>query len=127
MNGWWRIGVVLASLSGAIIGLAAWEQESHSTIYDVSGSAKANQFEDTLMRHSLVAMENQNNPELRQCAKGTAYVFSENPRGSYSISCKNKLSYTATRTLLWAGLPFVILLVIGHTIAWIYRGFRPAE
>ncbi len=111
MSGWRRLWIVASLLFGALTYLVAYDNYRRaSALMDFNGDSEA------------FWMAAHHNRELGNCIWATAKA--DHWTGTtYMISCQNADPWLFAS--LWAFLPAIILAVVGITVRWVYRGFRP--
>lgn len=126
MNGWQRIGVVLAILFGVPAFLIAYSENDSAYGYVIpSDNVKA--FKGQEFWNALYQQAQKDDPDrYRGCIQSTIKLRA--PYGdydsSYTVSCQKTVTYAVTNSILWALLPGMIFWVIGMTVAWVIAGFR---
>lgn len=111
MSGWRRLWIVSSVVFGVLAFLIAHENNSRASSY-VSWNGNDEAFWSAAYA----------DPALAGCDWRTAeakYPIA----GSYSVSCETRDPFTPA--LPWAFLPAMFMAVVGLTLRWIYRGFRP--
>ncbi len=126
MNGWQRIGVVLAALFGVPAFFLAYDQydTTYGTIYpsEETKALDGQEFWNALWREA----NKQNPAKYEGCMVST--VEMEPPISEFSsdyiITCENKQSYTFFWSFFWGLIPGIFVFFFGYTIAWVVAGFR---
>jgi hypothetical protein len=113
MSGWRRLWIVLSVIFGALAFTEAWHDYSHASAwvaYDgnsVAFWARARADEG-----------------LRGCDVSTMRTGYQSGNGWW-VSCDTSDPFTPA--LLWFFAPGMAMAVIGLTVRWIWRGFRPRD
>ncbi len=126
MNGWERIGVVLAILFGVPAFLIAYS-ENDSAYGSVYPTEEVKALKGQEFWNALYSQAQTNDPErYKGCISST--VEMRPPIGtydqSYSISCDKTVAYAISNSILWGLLPGFVFWIFGITIAWIIAGFK---
>ena len=126
MNGWQRIGVVLAVLFGIPAFFIAYS-EYDSAYGSVTPSESVKALKGQEFWNALYSQAESSDPGLYDgCVPSTIRMqapYSEYD-SSYSVSCDKSREYAVIHSLPWALLPGVIFWIIGMTVAWVIAGFR---
>lgn len=125
MNGWWRIGVVIAGLIAIPAAMVGWENAARGYAWGIPPPRLAPIGSVKLTVEQQVWNENKSRRDLKACDLETVRVTADTYGGTYSISCDKGMWAQANGAITYGAIPFGILLMIGSLIAWIYRGFRP--
>jgi hypothetical protein len=126
MNGWERIGVVLAILFGVPAFLIAYSQNdsAYGSVYPANDvkTLKGQEF-----WNAIYSQAQADDPErYKGCISSTVEMRA--PIGeydqSYSISCDKTVKHAVRKSILWGLLPGFIFWIFGVTVAWIISGFK---
>jgi hypothetical protein len=127
MNGWKRLGVVLATLLGVPIFLIVY-----SNSRNVSGYINAAVIVDVGMPQEVsgvLSRQVADDDRFRQCHRSTIkidpipYVLDTGEAG-YKVSCHKTFVGAGIPAIAWALLPATVIWVMGSIAAWVIAGFR---
>jgi hypothetical protein len=126
MNGWQRIGVVLAFLLGVPTYLIAYEtyDSAYGNIYPSAEvkALKGQDFWDALYKQA----ETSDPDRYEGCILSSVKMqgaYSQHDK-AYSVSCDKTVTHAFEHSILWALLPGLVLWLAGLTVAWVAAGFR---
>ena len=126
MNGWERIGVVLAILFGVPAFLIAYS-ENDSAYGSVYPTTDVKALKGQEFWNALYSQAQADDPErYKGCISSTIEMTA--PIGNYdrssSSSCDKTVKHAVRTSILWGLLPGFIFWIFGVTIAWIISGFK---
>lgn len=125
MNGWERIGIVLAILFGIPAFLIAYS-ENDSAYRSVYPSATTSSLEGQKFRDALWQdAQDQFPDEFDGCIFSTVEMqapYSE--YSGYSVTCEKNVVHAVSHSILWGLLPGFVFWLIGLSIAWVIAGFK---
>lgn len=122
MSGWRRLWIVLSIVLGIPVFAIAYDDRSriYTTLEpnQYVQSLQGQEFWDALFEQSL-----HEERSTRSCLIST--VRMESFGQYYSVSCERDPTDVIIEALLLALIPGLFMLLVGLTIRWIYRGFKP--
>ena len=127
MNGWWRIGVVIATLIAIPAGGVGFENSQKSHLWGTRPSPETLAIKDQQLQTNAIWKEFSSSPKLSDCVLSEVVITDDYPvgDGKFDIDCENNLTASLGGAIQYAVIPYAILLLFGATVTWIYRGFRP--
>lgn len=129
MNGWERLGIVVWALVAVPASLIVYESTSSETAYySLDETAQtfltnerltAEQLEVVLKGEALYQARDQ----LQNCVSDNLEVR-EVGENRYFAKCRISFRYWGEQVALAIIIPFAIIWLFGHSIAWVRRGFK---
>ena len=121
MSGWRRLWILLSVLAGVSAFLIAYQDGSRGYAY-VTADQEIQALNGKQFWRKLFAQAMRERPELRSCIPATVEM-DHSYEWRYSITCdRDDALFPA---MLWALLPAALMWLVGTTVRWVYRGFRP--
>lgn len=126
MNGWERLGFVIATLiaiPSALIGYSENGRVSVSySLADEQARLSGQEYVDTVYWAATKEHE-----ELKGCVLPTARVETPTTYGDAYITCERTELARVKATFWYLALPYLVVWVMGLTVAWVREGFRNAR
>jgi hypothetical protein len=125
VNGWQRLGVVIATIVAVPTWLLATDQyDSAYVAYTVPSELRNLSGQEWVDKVYWAA--NANETELKRCITQTVRVRQYGDPAEVFISCDKDWWDAASEAFGWALIPYLLVFGIGYTFAWVRRGFRQA-
>lgn len=129
MNGWWRIGIVIAGLVSCFVALIGWANAERGQAYYLPPPRMSPIIQGAAPETTAQALwrEHKDMPDLKGCVPETVTVSENASTSTYDLYCEKGFKAKLRGALEYALYPFIVLLILGGIITWIYRGFRPKK
>jgi hypothetical protein len=127
VNGWWRLGLVIASLCAFFAGVIGYQVHDSARLWSVRPSAATLALRDPQKKIDAIWFQFRGHADLADCVQSKTKVSETYPygEGRYDIDCQTSSATALWGAIKYAAIPFIALWILGTVIAWVYRGFRP--
>jgi len=125
MNGWERLGVVIAGLIAIPSTFVGYDSNSRAYVYyDVPKEVQL--LQGQIWVDKVYWQARSENRELRACILPTTHVEASGyPVGTAAtITCDRQGWNIIFDSIPYLATPFAVVFGIGHILAWVRRGFR---
>jgi hypothetical protein len=124
MSGWKRLWIVLSLLAGVPIFLIQYNEDTNTTVYHTPSRSIA-ALKDQAFWNALYWEAHAKQPSLKGCILPTVEMKKESYGLGYSIECERTFVSAANPAIFYAAFPALFMWLVGWTLHWVYRGFRP--
>lgn len=127
MNGWERLGFVVATLIAAPTAAITFDMQRTITAHVPNGPeiSALNGQQAINMAYQMALKKGDS--DIRDCEKTRVKVYA--PVGSYDndwdLSCERTPMARLGKAIQYGIIPYLVIWAIGLTIGWIRAGFRP--